>query len=92
MFLSFAIVAPFSLFKRLDALKWTSALSVVFVYFLTIIVIAHAIPGGDLDPCESIEVRVCVPMCVDVSAFKVVCRIVELRMTKHARDQSHWAR
>lgn len=55
VFLGFAIIVPFSCLKRLDALKFTSAVSVAFVYFLVIVVVAYAIGGNGFDPCESLD-------------------------------------
>lgn len=49
--IGFAIVAPLSCFKNLDALKWTSALAVFFVIFIALMIVTYA---GDnaLDKCE----------------------------------------
>lgn len=51
--IGFAIVAPLSCFKKVDALKYTSGLSVLFVCFLAMLVLLYSIPGDDLDPCAS---------------------------------------
>lgn len=53
IFIGFSIVAPLSCFKKVDALKYTSGLSVVFVCFLALLVLVYSIPGDNLDPCAS---------------------------------------
>ena len=50
--IGFSIVAPLSTFKKMDALKYTSGLSVMFVAFLTFMVLFFAIPGDGLHPCD----------------------------------------
>ena len=50
--LGFSIVAGLSTLKKLDALKYTSGLSVMFVAFLTFMVLFFAIPGDGLHPCD----------------------------------------
>lgn len=47
----FGVVAPLSCCQSLDSLKWTSAASLIFVAFLTVVVILYSIPGIGLDPC-----------------------------------------
>jgi amino acid permease len=51
-FIGFCIVAPLSTLKKLDALKYTSGLCVLFVAFLTCMVLFFAIPGDGLHPCD----------------------------------------
>ena len=51
--LGFAVVAPLSCFKKVDALKYTSGLSVMFVCFLTLLILLYSIPGDSLDPCST---------------------------------------
>lgn len=55
IFIGFAIVAPLSCFRKLDALKYTSAAAVIFVVFLTILVILFACNIDSLDPCEDAD-------------------------------------
>jgi amino acid permease len=50
--IGFAIVAPLSCFRKLDALKYTSGISVMFVIFLTLMVFLFAVHANDLDPCK----------------------------------------
>lgn len=51
--IGFALVAPLSCFQKLDALKYTSSLSVMFVIFLTLIVFLYSVHAGTLDPCAT---------------------------------------
>jgi len=51
--LGFCVVAPLSAMHRLDALKYTSGLSICFVAFLTIMVVVFAVPNSGADPCSS---------------------------------------
>jgi amino acid permease len=53
IFIGFAIVAPLSCFRNLDALKYTSGLSVLFVLFLTLMVFLFSVKAGNLDPCKT---------------------------------------
>lgn len=53
--LGFAIVAPLSFLRNLDALKYTSAMAVAFVFFLTIIVILFAAQVPGMNPCADAE-------------------------------------
>lgn len=46
-----AIVAPLSFFKQLEALKYTSAFSLLFIFFLAFMVVLFASSVG-LDPCD----------------------------------------
>jgi amino acid permease len=49
----FLLVAPLSCFQSLDALKYTSTLSITFIMFLTIIIILFTFPiSTGLDPCQ----------------------------------------
>lgn len=50
--IGFSIVAPLSCFRKLDALKYTSGLSVMFVIFLTLMVFLFEIHANNLDPCQ----------------------------------------
>ena len=52
--LGFAMCAPLSCFRKLDALRYTSGLSVLFVLFLMLMVFIFAIPGDGLHPCEGV--------------------------------------
>lgn len=49
--IGFCVVAPLSCLSKMDALKFTSFLAIVFVAFLTVLIIAYAVPGNGLDPC-----------------------------------------
>jgi amino acid permease len=53
--IGFGIVAPLSCLKSLDALKYTSVASVLFVVFLTGIIIAFSAHIAGLDPCADID-------------------------------------
>lgn len=49
----FLVVAPLSCFQSLDALKYTSSLSITFIMFLTVIIVLFAFPAvTGLDPCK----------------------------------------
>jgi amino acid permease len=54
--LGFALCAPLSCFRKLDALRYTSGLSVLFVVFLMLMVLCFSLPGDPLGwglhPCE----------------------------------------
>lgn len=49
--LGFAVVAPLSCFKKMDALKFTSGLSVAFVFFLMTLVFLYSLKIESLPPC-----------------------------------------
>lgn len=49
--LGFALVAPLSCFHKMDALKFTSGLSVAFVLFLMVMVLLYSMDVGSLEPC-----------------------------------------
>ena len=50
--MGFLVVAPLSCFQSLNALKYTSSLSMIFIMFLAIIVVLFAFPYySRLDPC-----------------------------------------
>ncbi|CAE7673250.1 avt5 [Symbiodinium microadriaticum] len=51
--LGFAIVAPLSCFHKLDALKYTSGLAVVFVLFLMCLVFVYSLPDVGLNACDT---------------------------------------
>jgi amino acid permease len=53
--IGFAIVAPLSFLKSLDALKYTSVISIGFVVFLVGIIIFYAFDIPSLNPCEDID-------------------------------------
>lgn len=53
IFLGFAVVAPLSCLRKLDALKYTSGLCVFFVVFLMFLVLFYSFPGDGLHPCDS---------------------------------------
>lgn len=47
-------MAPLSCFESLDALKYTSSLSITFIMFLTIIIVMFAFPNlSGFDPCQN---------------------------------------
>lgn len=59
--LAFAVCFPLSCFRKLDALRYTSGLSVLFVLFLMLMILFYAIPGDGLHPCQSVDAgEVCV--------------------------------
>lgn len=47
-----ACVTSLSFFKTLDALKFTSAIAIVFVLTLTVVIILYSANIGGMDPCE----------------------------------------
>ena len=50
--MGFLVVAPLSCFQSLNALKYTSSLSMIFIMFLAVIVVLFAFPTySRLDPC-----------------------------------------
>jgi len=49
--LGFAMVAPLSCFHKMDALKFTSGMSVSFVLFLMVMVLLYSLDIDGLDPC-----------------------------------------
>ncbi len=53
--IGFSVVAPLSCLKSLDALKYTSVASVMFVVFLTGIIVFFAAKVPGLDPCADVE-------------------------------------
>ena len=53
--LGFALCGPLSCFRKLDALRFTSGLSVLFVLFLVVMIFAFSIPGNGLHPCEGVD-------------------------------------
>lgn len=53
--IGFGVVAPLSCLKSLDALKYTSIASVVFVLFLTGIIVFFAFNVPGLDPCADVD-------------------------------------
>ncbi len=53
--LAFSFVAPLSCFRSLDALKYTSSLSIFFILFLTVLVILYSMGIDGLNPCEGME-------------------------------------
>jgi len=53
--IAFAVVAPLSCFQSLDALKYTSSLSIVFIIFLVILVVLYSQNIAGLDPCADID-------------------------------------
>ena len=57
LLLSLQLVAPLSCFRKLDALRYTSGMSVLFVVFLMLMVLAFSLPPAwrddlGLHPCE----------------------------------------
>jgi amino acid permease len=58
---AFLIVAPLSCLQSLDALKWTSLLSLVFIFFLVVLITLFAWPSSGLDACaDQTSVGACV--------------------------------
>lgn len=50
--IGFCCAAPLSCFSSLDALKWSSAISLLFVLFLTVVIVMYAFPASTgLDSC-----------------------------------------
>jgi len=45
------VVAPLSFFKKLDALKFTSSLSIVFVLCITVMIFMYSLGLSFMDPC-----------------------------------------
>jgi amino acid permease len=53
--IAFTVVAPLSCFQSLDALKYTSSLSMTFIIFLMIVIVLFAFPTySGLNPCKEI--------------------------------------
>ena len=50
-----ACVASLSFFRTLDALKYTSAVSVVFVLAMSVVIVLYATGADGLDPCADFE-------------------------------------
>lgn len=55
IFAGFCIVTPLSSLKQLDALKWTSAISILFVFFIAAVVFFYSVGLPDLDPCKDAD-------------------------------------
>lgn len=57
--IAFLIVTPLSCFHSIDALKYTSSISIVFILLVVILVILYSIPNNgsipNLDPCPITE-------------------------------------
>ena len=54
--IAFIVVAPLSSFQSLDALKYTSSLSMTFIIFLMIVIVLFAFPSySGLNPCKEIS-------------------------------------
>jgi len=53
--IGFIIAAPLSCFQSLDALKYTSSLSVIFILFLVVLVVLYQQSAFGLDPCADIS-------------------------------------
>eukprot|EP00606_Chrysophyceae_sp_TOSAG23-5_P000928 GSChrysophyteH2.ASY1.ANO1.1285.1 assembled CDS len=54
--IGFLVVAPLSCLRSLDALRWTSGFSGIFLVFLVSLVVAYALPDTTgLDPCATCE-------------------------------------
>lgn len=51
----FFIVVPLSFFQQLGALKYTSFMSLSFLFFLTLMVVLFACNIGGLDPCANTD-------------------------------------
>ena len=51
--IGFVIVSPICCFHSIDALKWTSSISLLFILMITVLVVLYSIPnnGTLLDPC-----------------------------------------
>eukprot|EP01065_Artemidia_motanka_P004175 TRINITY_DN12001_c0_g2_i1.p2 TRINITY_DN12001_c0_g2~~TRINITY_DN12001_c0_g2_i1.p2 ORF type:complete len:494 (+),score=144.31 TRINITY_DN12001_c0_g2_i1:107-1588(+) len=53
---AFAIVSPLSALPKLDSLRFTSTASMVFIAFVTVMVVLYAIAPDGMDPCEKVPV------------------------------------
>ena len=55
--IAFMIVSPLCCFHSIDALKWTSSISLLFILMITVLVVLYSIPNnGTLwDPCPIIN-------------------------------------
>lgn len=53
--IAFALVAPLSCFQSLDALKYTSSLSILFILFISVLVVLYSMGISGLAPCEGME-------------------------------------
>ena len=60
-FFSVFCVAPMSFFRSLDALKFTSAMALVFIVFMCVTVVMYSADVDGLDPCEKFELPDFVP-------------------------------
>eukprot|EP00600_Ochromonadales_sp_CCMP1393_P007088 CAMPEP_0174964974 /NCGR_PEP_ID=MMETSP0004_2-20121128/6184_1 /TAXON_ID=420556 /ORGANISM="Ochromonas sp., Strain CCMP1393" /LENGTH=475 /DNA_ID=CAMNT_0016213771 /DNA_START=1691 /DNA_END=3118 /DNA_ORIENTATION=+ len=55
VFLGFVVVTPLSCLRNLDSLKFTSVMAMVFVVFLTLLVILYAADIPSLNPCVDVD-------------------------------------
>jgi len=52
---AFAVVTPLSCLPRLDSLRFTSTLSMVFIAFVTVMVVLYKIAPDGMDPCDHLD-------------------------------------
>ena len=74
--IGFIFCAPLSCFSSLDALKWSSAISLVFLLFLAVVIVLYAFPDlSGLDPCFG-QISMCngskIFVGTDLDALKVI--------------------
>ena len=55
VFLGFSVVAPLCLLRNLDSLKFTSIMSICFVFFLMMLVVLYSGDVSGLDPCAAVD-------------------------------------
>ena len=77
VFLAFVCVAPLCVLRNLDSLKFTSTLSIAFVFFLTLLVVLYSADIEGLDPCEAVDdgdscVGSTITAKVDIHTFQVL--------------------
>jgi amino acid permease len=53
VFLGFTVVVPLCCLRNLDSLKFTSTMSICFVFFLMLLVVLYSAKAGTLDPCAA---------------------------------------
>eukprot|EP00756_Hemistasia_phaeocysticola_P017396 Hpha_TRINITY_DN15535_c0_g1::TRINITY_DN15535_c0_g1_i1::g.109083::m.109083 len=52
---AFAVVTPLSCLPRLDSLRYTSSMSMIFIAFVTVMVVLYKIAPEGMDPCEHLD-------------------------------------
>lgn len=55
--ISFCIIAPIAFQNSLEVLKFTSTLSILFLSFVTIMIILFSIHNSGIDPCHDINIE-----------------------------------